>query len=77
MKFFSWLTRQLNFSPVSAKAPPDYTPRVKHASWLPIRAGAVLGVAPCNGDIVIACEGGVWLLRRDYVDMQFVIERVL
>ena len=73
---FAWLSRTLGFSPVTPKAAPAYE-RPRYVSWLPIRAGAVLGVAPCQGDILIACENGVWVLRRDYVDMQFVIEQVL
>lgn len=50
---------------------------VKYAHWLPVEAGAVLGVAQYQDGILIACEGGVWLLGRNYVTMDYFIEQVL
>lgn len=51
---------------------------VQYAHWLPIKAGAVLGIAQFQGGLLIACEGGVWHLgQASYGSSDFVIEQVL
>lgn len=65
--FFGWLRKV--FSPRRRE-------RNVYAEWLPFRAGAVLGMAQHQGDLVIACEGGVWRLSPDQ-HYGFIIEQVL
>lgn len=50
---------------------------LQYAHWLPVEAGAVLGITAFQSGILVACESGVWQLRQDYVDMRFTIEKIL
>lgn len=49
----------------------------KYASWLPLRAGAVLGIENFQGVLLIACEHGVWRLRGTLQYDDLIVEQIL